>query len=81
MIAIGPIAVLASFQIPLPPGIMEGDDDDGATSNLSLKLISLAPSALPDLFLSVSSSELVKTNEQILSVPYVPPQTRSPPLG
>lgn len=83
MIAIGPIAVLASFQTALPPGIMDGDDDDGAASTLSyldLKPTSLVPSALLDLSLPVSGIELVQTDERTLSVLRVPPPTRSPPL-
>lgn len=79
-----PIFLLDSFHSPLPPGILDGDDDAAALtslSNLELKILAPIPSPPPDLPQRVGEAAPVETGRPAPSVVPLPTPSRSPPLG
>lgn len=79
----GPVALLDSFDSPLPPGILDGDDDDDALTSLSdldLKPLAPIPSPRLDILQRVGRAAPVETLDAAPAGAALPTPSRSPPL-
>lgn len=77
-----PLALLESFQAPLPPGILDGDDDDDALTSLpdlDLKPLATIPSPPPNPE-HVGKAAPVETDRSVTVLAPLPTPSRSPPI-
>lgn len=78
-----PVVLLDSFHSSLPPGILDGDDDDDALTSLpdlDFKPLAAIPSPPPDLPPCGAGLASVEAPLLAPAVSAQPPPSRSPPL-
>lgn len=84
ILVLGPFALRESFHAPLPQGVLDGDDDDGAVRALThLSAVffeAMTPSALP-AFVAFSAGPVVSETDRFSSpTTAVPRPSRAPPI-
>ena len=84
ILVLGPFALLESFHAPLPQGVLDGDDDDGAVKALThLSAVffeTTIPSALPVFVPSSAGLVVFETDRPSPPTVAVPRPSRAPPI-
>jgi hypothetical protein len=84
LLVLGPFALLQSFHAPLPQGVLDGDDDDGAVRALThLSAVffeATSLSALPVFIPSSAGLVVSETDRPSPSTAAVPRPSRAPPI-
>ena len=83
LLVLGPFALLESFQAPLPQGVLDGDDDDGAVSalsHLSVFFEATTPSAPLPFVPSSAGLVMLEADRPPPSTAALPRPSRSPPI-
>ena len=85
LLVLGPFALFESFHAPLPQGVLDGDDDDGAvgapTHPSVVAVDATIPSALPLPAPSSSGAVVPDAERPLLSAAIAPRPSRSPPIA
>ena len=78
-----PVTLVGSFDVSLPPGILDGDDDDDAIATLSdldLKVVATIPQPSPELPQPVVGTHHVEVPHPAPFAAVLATPSRSPPL-
>ena len=85
LLVLGPFALLESFHAPLPQGVLDGDDDDGAvgapTHPSAVAFDATIPSALPLPAPSPSGAVVPEAERPLPSAALAPRPSRAPPIA
>ena len=79
-----PVTLVGSFDVSLPPGVLDGDDDDDAIATLSdldLKVLGMIPAPPSDLRKPVEGFAPVQRFDSPFSISGPSTLSRSPPLS
>ena len=83
LLVLGPFALLESFNAPMPQGVLDGDDDDGAVgapTHLGVSFEAAIPTALPPRVPSSAHLVMPEADRPLPAPPAASRSSRSPPL-